>query len=140
MDGSMTITEIAFEKAPMGAPSVLMHGFKIAFTEAGGEELGRDFANNLAEDSHFQVVYSGSRVTASGDGEGRISFVLDTPYEYTGGNLLVDMSYTGIEGSMYVWSWNPNSYRFMTANGVNSSEGMVSPLVPVVVITGDSVL
>ncbi len=133
----MTITEISFERAPMGASSVLIQGFKIALTESGGEELGRDFSKNPAGDSSFQVVYSVSRVTAADNGEGRISFILDTPYGYTGGNLLVDMSYSSIEGSMYVWSWSPDAYRFLIANGVNSSEGIVSPLVPVVVVTGE---
>lgn len=137
LDGSMTITEISFARAPMGANSVLMYGFKIAFAEAGGEELGTDFSKNLSDESSFQVVYSGSRVTAADNGQGRICFALDTPYEYSGGNLLIDMSYSSIEGSMYVWSWSPDGYRFLTANGVNSSEGMVSPLVPVVVITGE---
>lgn len=133
----MTITEISFERAPTGAPSVLMHGFKIALTEAGGEELGTDFAKNLADESSFLVVYSGSRVVAADNGEGRINFTLDSPYEYSGGDLLIDMSYSSIEGSMYVWGWNPDSFRFLTANGVNSSQGLVSPVVPVVVITGE---
>ena len=136
-DGSMTITEIAFERAPMGSPSVLLHSFKIALSEAGGDELGSEFGRNIAEESSFEVVYSGSRVTAADNGEGRVSFILDTPYEYTGGNLLIDMSYTNIEGSMYVWSWSPDGYRFLTANSVNSDEGTVSSLVPVLVITGE---
>ena len=121
----------------MGANSVLIHGFKIAFAEAGGEELCSDFSKNLSDESSFQVVYSGSRVTAADNGLGRICFALDTPYEYSGGNLLIDMSCSSIEGRMYVWSWNSDGFRFLTANGVNSSEGMVSPLVPVVVITGE---
>ncbi|MCD4708082.1 MAG: hypothetical protein K8S62_10135 [Candidatus Sabulitectum sp.] len=133
----MTITEISFERAPMGSSSVLLYGFKIALSEAGGEELGRDFGKNSAEDSAFEVVYSGTRVTAADNGEGRVSFSLDTPYEYTGGNLLIDLSYSNIEGSMYVWSWNSNGYRFLTASGANSTEGIVSPLVPVMVIIGE---
>ena len=133
----MTITEIAFQRASVGAPSVLMYGFKIALSEAGGEELGRDFGKNIAEDSTFEVVFSSSRATAADNGEGRVIFTLDTPYEYTGGNLLIDMSYTSIEGSMYVWSWSPDSYRLLTANGAGSTEGVVSPLVPVVIITGE---
>ncbi len=134
---AMTITELAFERAAVGGSSVLLHGFKIAFTEGGGDELGRNFAGNISEDSPFRVVYSGSRVTAADDGEGRVSFVLDTPYEYTGGNLLIDMSYTNIEGSMYVWSWDPGGNRFLTASSNNSSEGTVSPLAPVIVVTGE---
>ncbi len=132
---AMTITELAFERAPVGGSSVLLHGFKIALTEGGGSELGRNFAGNILEDSPFTVVFSGSRVTAADDGEGRVSFVLDTPYEYTGGNLLIDMSYTNIEGSMYVWGWNPDGYRFLTASSSNSTEGNVAMLTPVVVVT-----
>ncbi len=133
----MTITELAFARAAVGGSSVLLHGFKIAFTEGIGDELGRNFAGNISEDSPFRVVYSGSRVTAADDGEGRVSFVLDTPYEYTGGNLLIDMSYTNIEGSMYVWSWDPGGYRFLTASSSNSSEGTVSRLTPVIIVTGE---
>ncbi len=133
----ITITEIAFERAPMGSPSVLLHNFKIALSQAAGSTIERRFAANLSESSSFQVVYSGSRVVAADGGDGRVSFVLDTPYQYSGGDLLIDLSYADIEGSMYVWSWAPEEYRLLSANSINASQGNVSPLVPVVVVIGE---
>lgn len=137
LDGSMTITEIAFERVPMGGSSALLYNFTMSLGEAGGEELGRRFEENLVQDSTLKIVYSGSRVTAGDNGEGRISFVLDTPYEYTGGNLLVDFSFSNIEGSVYAWTWNAEGNRYLSGNTVDSAQGTVSSTVPVIVITGE---
>jgi hypothetical protein len=137
LDGSMTITAISFERAPMGPASVLLYDFNISLGEAGGEELGSDFGKNLASGSSLEIVYSGTRVTAADDGEGRINFVLDTPYEYNGGNLLIDLSYTNIQGSVYVWSFNAGGNRFVVAADARAAAGTASSMVPTVVISGE---
>ncbi len=137
LDGSMTISMISFEKSPAAGNSVLLDNLTISLGEAGGEELGNQFGGNLVEDSPLEIVFSVSRVTASADSEGRINFTLDTPYEYTGGNLLIDLSYSNISGSMYTWGWSPDQYRFLAGEGSRATQGNVSPLVPVIVITGE---
>lgn len=121
----------------MGDSSVLLYDLNISLGEAGGEELGGDFGKNLASGSSLDIVYSATRVTAADNGQGRVSFTLDTPYEYTGGNLLIDLSYTNIQGSIYVWNWNAGGNRFVVATGARSATGTATSMVPTVVISGE---
>ncbi len=121
----------------MGNAFVNLNDFTVSLGIAGGEELGTSFGENLLEDSVLQVVISSSRSTLSANSDNRVELPLDTPYEYTDGNLLIDISYTNISGSMYLWGWNPEQNRFLTADGSRATLGYVSQLVPVVVITGE---
>jgi len=136
-DGELTITAIAFERAPMGSSSVILNDFKMSLGIAGGEELGRNFGGNLAPDERLQPVTAGSTVTAGDNGSGQVVFELDTPYEYTGGNLLIDMSFTNIQGSMYVWSWDAGGNRIVAASGANAETGDAFSFPPVIVIKGE---
>lgn len=136
-DGEMTITAIAFERAPMGSSSVLLDDFKMSLGIAGGQELGSDFSSNLSAESTLQPVFSGSTVSAADNGSGRVVFHLDTPYEYTGGNLLIDFSFSDIQGSMYVWSWDAGGNRILAANGSAATSGTPYSFPPVVVIKGE---
>jgi len=135
LDSATEITEISFIRAPAGDSSVLLQNFRIAFVQASSDTLKSDFARNIAEDSLFKVVFAGSQVTAADNGDGRINFVLDTPYLYTGGDLLVDVSYTSIRGSMYVWCWDSPVNSFLSAGSTASASGFVSSSAPVIVLT-----
>jgi hypothetical protein len=135
LDSAAVITEISFIKAPAGDSSVLLQNFRIAFTQAASDTVESGFAENTADNSPFKVVFAGSQVTAADNGDGRIRFVLDAPYIYTGGDLLVDVSYTSIRGSMYVWCWNSPVNCFLSANSTVSASGFVSSSVPVIVLT-----
>ncbi len=133
----MTITALAFERAPMGASSVVMSDFKLSLSIAGGEELGSDFGGNIPPGELLQLCYSGSTVTAADNGHGRVVFLLDTPFEYTGGNLLVDMSFSNISGSMYVWSWDAGGNRILSGNSAASETGTAYSYPPVIVLKGE---
>lgn len=132
----MTITEIGFERAPMGSSSAVLSNFRLNLGTAGGEEPGGEFAGNVSDDGLLRLVFSGSSVTAADGGDGRVMFSLDPPYEYTGGHLLLDFSYTDIQGSMYVWSWDAGGKRMVSAYG-SAETGSVTPFPPVVVIRGN---
>ena len=121
----------------MGSSSVVISNFKLCLGIAGGEELGRSFPDNPAPDEPLQQVLSGSMVTAADNGNGRVVFELDTPWEYTGGNLLIDMSYTDIQGSMYVWCWDAGGNRLLSATGATAETGNASSFPPMVVIKGE---
>lgn len=136
-DGSMTITAIAFERSPMGSSSVLLEDFKMSLGMAGGAELGRDFGSNLAEDELLVPVLSGATITAADNGNGRVVFQLDTPYLYTGGNLLIDFSFSNLSGNMYVWSWDAGGNAILAGNGTAASTGTPYGFPPVVVIKGE---
>ena len=135
-EGPVTITEIVFSRAPMGASSVVMEGFKISMGLAGGEELGREFAGNLAQDSTVSPVFFSSSATAADDGNGMVVFPLDTPFEYTGGNLLIDMSFTDIQGNMYLWSWDSGGNTMLSANGVTADTGYPHSYPPMIILRG----
>lgn len=136
-DGSMTITAVGFEKAPMGGSSVVLSNFKLSLGLAGGEELGADFGANLLAEELLQPSCSGSTVTAADNGQGQIVFTLDTPYEYTGGNLLIDMSFSNVSGSVYVWSWDAGGNRIVSGNGATSDSGTPYSYTPVIIIKGE---
>ena len=135
-DGSMIITAIAFERSPMGSSSVVLEDFKLSLGTAGGDELGSDFGANLAEGSSLLPVYSGATVSAADNGNGRVVFQLDTPYQYTGGNLLIDFSFANVSGNMYVWSWDAGGNTILAANGTAAETGTPYAFPPVIVIKG----
>lgn len=132
----MTITEIGFERAPMGTSSVVLSDFRLNLGTAVLEEPGGVFAGNVSEEGPLQLVFSGSSVTAADGGDGRVMFSLDSPYEYTGGHLLLDFSFTDIQGNMYVWSFDAGGGRMVAAYG-SSEAGSVHSFPPVVVIKGE---
>lgn len=135
--GLTTITEIAFVRASMGASSVMISHLKVSMGEATTDELVRDFAVNLMAETSLEVVFSATRHTVADNGEGRVVFTFNEPYEYNGGNLLIDLSYADIEGSMYTVAWIPETNRFLSANSLRASRGYVSSLVPIIVVTGE---
>ncbi len=132
----MIITAIAFERAPMGSSSVLLEDFKISLGIAGGDELGSDFGANPVEGSILQPVFSGATVSAADNGNGRVVFLLDSPYEYSGGNLLIDFSFADVSGNMYVWSWDAGGNTILAANGTAATTGTPYAFPPVIVIKG----
>ena len=132
-----TITEIAFVRAPMGASSVMISHLKVALGEAASDELVREFAANLLAETSLKVIFSGTRFTAADNGEGRVIIAFNEPYEYDGGDLLIDLSYSDIEGSMYTMAWGPGSSRLMYSHGLRTDRGNTSPLVPIIVVTGE---
>ncbi len=132
-----TITEIAFIRAPMGEPSVMISHLKVALGEATADELVREFSSNLMAETSLKVVFSGTRFTAADNGEGRVIITFNQPYEYSGGDLLIDLSYADIEGSMYTMAWGPGSSRLIYSNGLRADRGNTSPLVPIIVVTGE---
>lgn len=132
----MTVTAIAFERSPIGSSSVVLENFKMSIGIAGGDELGRDFGANLLDDTALTPVISGAAVTAADNGSGRVVFTLDAPYEYTAGNLLIDFSFGGISGNMYVWSWDAGGNTFLAANGIAASTGTPYSFPPLIVIKG----
>lgn len=135
-DGPMTITAIAFERSPMGSSSVLLEDFKMSLGTAGGSELGSDFGANLAENTVLTPVFSGATISAADNGNGRVVFDLESPYEYTGGNLLIDFSFSSISGSMYVWSCDAGGNTILSANGTAAVTGTPYAFPPVIVIKG----
>ncbi len=132
-----TITEIAFIRAPLGVSSIMISHFKVALGEAAADELEREFSSNLMAETSLNVVFSGTRYTAADNGEGRVIITFNEPYEYNGGDLLIDFSYADIEGSMYVMAWGPGSSRLMYSHGLRADRGNTSPLVPIIVVTGE---
>lgn len=137
LTGLSTISEIAFIRATMGASSVVVSHLKVSVGEATADELTREFAMNLMAETALEVVYSGTRFTAADNGEGRVVIAFNEPYEYNGGDLLIDLSYADIEGSMYTMAWGSESTRFISANSLRASRGNASVLVPVIIVTGD---
>jgi len=121
----------------MGSSSVILDDFKMSLGYAGGDELGTDFGANLAAGTSLSPVFSGATVSAADNGNGRVVFQLDTPFEYTGGNLLIDFSFADISGSMYVWSWDAGGSAILTANGTAASTGSAYSFPPVIVIKGE---
>lgn len=135
-DGAMTITAIGFRRADMASSSVILHGLKISLGPAGGEELGPEFAMNLPEDAGLTPVLSGSAFTAADDGSGNVLFELDTEYEHDGGHLLLDISYSDIDGNMYVWSWDSGGNTMLSASGLAADRGFPHSFPPMLIIQG----
>lgn len=120
----------------MGSSSVLLEDFKMSLGRARGDELGSEFGENLAEDATLTPVFSGATVSAADNGNGRVVFELDTPYEYTGGDLLIDFSFANVSGSMYVWSWDSGGNTILAANGTAAVTGTPHTFPPVIIIKG----
>ncbi|PIE51670.1 hypothetical protein CSA37_04020 [Candidatus Fermentibacteria bacterium] len=133
----MTITEVGFKRAAFGSSSVTLYDFKLSLGYAGGVELGRNFHENAASETVLAPLFAGSTVTAADNGQGQVMFTLNEPFEYTGGNLLVDLSFSDISGSMYLWAWDSGEKRVVTADRISCENGNACSVPPVVVIKGD---
>ncbi len=133
----MTISEVGFERVSFGSSSVTLYDFKLSLGYAGGVEPGRNFHENVASVTVLTPLFAGSTVTASDNGQGQVMFALDEPFEYTGGNLLVDLSFSDISGSMYLWAWDSGENRVVIADDISRENGNAFSVTPVVVIKGD---
>ena len=137
LSGPMTITSIGFARSPMGASSVVLENFRMSLGTAAGPGLDDSFSENVAGGTTLTQVFAGASVTAADNGRGVVVFSLDSPWEYQGGDLLIDFSFSHISGSMYVWSWDSGDNLFLSATGAAAETGYAYSFPPMMVIKGE---
>lgn len=125
------ITGFAFHRAPTGENSAVLEDVTVRIGVAGGQELGRDFGRNSAS---LATVLEAGNLSVAADDDGMVVFTLDTPWEYPGGDLLLDIRFGGVSGYLYVWGWSAPGRRYVSSRDLLARQGTVSELMPAVTL------
>lgn len=98
---------------------------------AGGVELGPEFEGNRLAST--QVLRS-DRMTVNADDDGLVVFTFDTPWEYGGGNILLELRFETVAGYLYVFGWTSPGRRYVSSRSIDSARGTVSENLPVITL------
>jgi hypothetical protein len=125
------ITGFAFHRAPTGESSAMLEDVTVRMGTAGGAELGRDFDRNAQT---LETVLEAEHLNLEADDEGMVVFTLDTPWDYQGGDLLLDIRFGGVSGYLYIWGWSAPGRRYVSSNDPGARQGTVSEVMPAVTL------
>ncbi len=131
MPGPVTISGFAFHRAPSGDQSAVIGNAVVRIGSSGGSEIGPDFEENMT--SSAQVLTS-SVLEVEADENGMVVFTFDTPWEYEGGDLLLDLRFGSVSGYLYVYGWTAPGRRYLSSMDLRATRGTASENLPVITL------
>ena len=131
LSGPATITGFALHRSPTGSRSATITEADVFIGLAGGDELGPEFQENRVLQT--RVIHS-DMLTVTGDQDGMVTFTFDTPWEYDGGDILLELSFQSVSGYLYVFGWTAPGRRYLSSGNLTAERGTVSENTPVVTL------
>ncbi len=125
------VTGFAFHRVPSGSAGATLNGVTVHMGTTGGDELGPEFSGNRLTST---AVIRRDRMTVNADDDQMVVFMFDTPWEYTGGNILLEMRFEAVAGYLYVFGWTAPGMRYLSSRTLDSARGAVSGNLPVITL------
>lgn len=104
---------------------------RVYLGEAVSGGLSPSFESNRISVS---PVLEADRISLSTDENGMAILELAEPWKYEGGDLLIELFFGRVSGSIYTFGWTSGEERYLSSSNLRAESGRLSETIPVVTL------